>query len=115
MTGRVHFNFLEFDNARDRLLEEGFEVFNPADHDRFLLDMPPNWLPEENDTEGPWLKWKDGSFGNAPSLRDMLGADLNWIAKNASHIYMLKGWEKSRGAIAEHALAVALGLEIIYE
>lgn len=33
----------------------------------------------------------------------------------ATHMYMLKGWEKSPGALAEHALAVKLKLEISYE
>jgi hypothetical protein len=30
-------------------------------------------------------------------------------------IYMLRGWESSKGARAEHAVAVWLGLEIIYQ
>ena len=30
-------------------------------------------------------------------------------------IYMLRGWENSKGARAEHAVAVWLGLEIIYQ
>lgn len=33
----------------------------------------------------------------------------------ATHIYMLKGWEKSEGAIAEHALASKLLIGIEYE
>jgi hypothetical protein len=33
----------------------------------------------------------------------------------STHIYMLKGWMKSNGAVAEHALARKLSLEIIYE
>jgi hypothetical protein len=30
-------------------------------------------------------------------------------------IYMLRGWEQSKGARAEHAVAVWIGLEIIYQ
>ena len=30
-------------------------------------------------------------------------------------IYMLKGWENSRGATEEHRIAKMLGLEVIYE
>lgn len=33
----------------------------------------------------------------------------------ADAVYMLPGWEKSIGARAEHALAVAVGCQIIYE
>ena len=30
-------------------------------------------------------------------------------------IFMLKGWDDSAGAMAEHALAMKLGLEVIHE
>ena len=30
-------------------------------------------------------------------------------------VYMLRGWEKSAGARVEHALAVYLGLYLIYQ
>lgn len=114
MTGYKFFNFQEFDAAKAHL--EGLYgtqavIFSPADHDRMLLGKDNDWLPEEKDSEGPWLKW---AIPNAPDLRTMLGADLEWIAKNATHIYMLKGWENSKGAKAEHALAHALGLTFMY-
>jgi len=32
-----------------------------------------------------------------------------------THIYMLRGWERSKGARAEHAVAVWIGLEIMYQ
>lgn len=112
MTGIEYFNFPAFDKVGTELHKKGFEIFNPADHDRFLLGKDKKWLPTEEETIGPWKSW---NVTEGPSLRTMLGADLNWIAQNATHIYMLKGWERSRGAIAEHALAVALGLEIMYE
>lgn len=113
MTGFHEFNFPAFDEAEEFLNEKGFTtVFNPAEHDRWLLKKPQGWLPTDEDHDGEWKRWK---IEGAPSLRDMLGADLNWIAKNATHIYMLKGWERSSGAKVEHALAVALGLEIIYQ
>jgi hypothetical protein len=33
----------------------------------------------------------------------------------ADAMYMLKGWEKSEGARVEHALAIYLGLSIMYQ
>lgn len=113
MTGIYHFNFPAFDEARDFLLETGLfdTVFSPADHDRKLLGKELDWLPEASDTKA-WAKW---AIEYAPSLRQMLGEDLAWIAQNATHLYMLKGWERSRGAVAEHALGVALDLEIMYQ
>ena len=34
---------------------------------------------------------------------------------NCDAIYMLRGWEQSKGATAEHAVAKWIGLEIIYQ
>lgn len=112
MTGYKNFNFKSFDRARDNFEKQGYVVFSPADHDRTLLGKSENWIPKEKDSVGPWKKW---AIQGAPSLREMLGADLSWIAEHGTAIYMLKGWEKSNGARAEHALAVALDLEILYE
>lgn len=113
MTGLPQFNFPSFDGTTKRYQAMGYEVFNPADHDRKLLNKPDGWLPEESDSEGPWKFWSS-KIENVPTLRDMLGADLAWIAKEATHIHMLNGWENSKGANAEWALAKALGLTIYY-
>lgn len=115
MTGFEYFNFPAFDAARDKLRSEGWAVFSPADHDRHLLMKRTSWMPQEEDSIGPWKMWSENvTEGKLPTLRDMLGADLEWIAKNADAIFMLPGWENSKGANAEWALAKALGLEIIY-
>lgn len=37
------------------------------------------------------------------------------MVRAADAIFMLRGWEKSAGAVAEHALAKKLGLDIILE
>lgn len=116
MTGYEYFNFPAFDNAYEALkYSYGFadrDIFSPADHDRMLLKKSNYWMPQESDSTGPWKAW---SIPGAPDLRTMLGQDLEWICKEATHIYMLKGWEKSSGARTEHTLAVALGLEIMYQ
>ena len=111
MTTYKQFNFPAFDEAAEKFRKRDFKIFNPADHDRKLLGKPNNWLPEEKDSEGPWVKW---AIKGAPTLRDMLGADLAWIAQSADAIAMLPGWENSKGANAEWALAKALGLKIYY-
>ena len=49
------------------------------------------------------------------NLRSALAADLQWIALYAEAMFMLSGWENSKGAKCEWALAVALDLEIIYQ
>lgn len=49
------------------------------------------------------------------AYRMCMAIDCDWICKYATAIYMLRGWERSPGAKAEHALAVCLGLRIIYQ
>ena len=112
MTGYEYFNFPMFDTFRDLYTKLGYTVFSPADHDRELLGKEKNWLPDISDSDGEWKRWNDKL--NPPDLRKMLGDDLAWIAKNATHIAMLPGWEQSRGANAEWALAKALNLDIKY-
>jgi hypothetical protein len=82
----------------------------------------PSFNPAERDNE---RHGKDISLGNVEgcedkaakehgfNLRDALADDLEFICKHADAIAMLPGWENSKGANAERATAVALGLEII--
>lgn len=97
MTGYQDFNFPAFDEASDLLSSRGYRPISPADRDR-----------------------KRGFDGADSSVsidfyRSALAWDLQQIAEKASAIYMLRGWEKSPGARAEHAAAVAVGIEVIYE
>lgn len=38
-----------------------------------------------------------------------------YICNRADEIFMLRGWERSLGARAEHALATAVGIKITYQ
>lgn len=49
-----------------------------------------------------------------PEYKDYMKADIR-VLLNCTHIYMLKGWENSRGAVLEKSIADALGMEVIYE
>lgn len=111
MTGYPQFNFPAFDAAANNLRDSA-EVFSPADNDRALLGKPADWMPSEIHQKDNWKTW---NIPDAPSLRKMLGDDLAWIAANATGIFMLRNWEKSQGARAEHALACALGIQIHYQ
>lgn len=112
MSGIPYFNFPAFDDAEEILIHRGFQPFNPASNDRNLLGKPPLWIPTVADQTDNWTRW---SIPNAPSLRKMLSDDLNWICHQAEAIFMLKGWESSKGARTEHSLAHALNLKIIYQ
>lgn len=106
MTGIPHFNFPAFLEAAASLRSEGHHVFSPAEHDiethgeSFHADNP----------EGDTKKAESNGF----SLRGALKADLDWICDHAEGIYMLPGWENSKGARTEHSLAVTLGLKVFY-
>lgn len=49
------------------------------------------------------------------SWEKYLVRDLLWIATNRPKLFMMKGWEESRGCRLEHEMALHLGLEIVYE
>lgn len=105
MRGYPAFNFPAFHAAAAKLRAEGWEVFNPAekDEERYGADFAASY------PTGDIQAATDAGF----SLRDALAADLSWICKHADAIALLPGWENSRGACAERATAVALGLRII--
>lgn len=104
MRGRREFNFPAFDRAADRLEAQGWWVFNPAERDRKAGFS------------------EVGLTGNEPlhelsnfSHREAMADDTSFICMFADAIYMLDGWQSSKGAVAELALALALGLDILYE
>jgi len=102
MRGYPSFNFPAFDFAAAALREQGYVVFSPAERDRELHGTK----LDDNKTGN-----EDEAASNVGfSLREALGADTAWICAHADAIALLPGWEKSTGATAENALAVALGL-----
>jgi hypothetical protein len=104
MRGIPHFNAPAFDQAAADLRELGYEVCNPLDrdrryHGRHVTDSATGDVDEAARTTG---------F----NLRDALAWDMTWIAQQADAIAVLPGWENSRGARAEVALAHALGIDV---
>lgn len=107
MRGYPEFNFPAFHRAAKFLRDQGHIVFNPAERDE-----------EVHGTEFS-KKFKTGSLEAATNagfnLRRALGDDLAWITSQADAIYLLTGWQRSKGACAEKATGEALGLDILYE
>lgn len=100
MTGISEFNFPAFDKARDRLIAEGWAVVSPADLDRaFGFD--------------PTL-YEDDCVMPEKFLAEAIRRDLEHIQK-CDAIYLLDGWEKSNGALAELGVAKWMGMEVVYE
>lgn len=69
----------------------GYEIFNPAE--------------------------KEAETGGDETLefrRKVFALDTAWICNEADAIALIPGWEHSSGARAEHALAIAIGLQVMY-
>ena len=87
MTGLPDFNRTAFEMVARQLRAKGHMVFLPEDS-----WAHPNW-----------------------TYRELLARDMDHVFDDVDALYMLKGWEYSPGARAEHAVAVALELPIAYE
>ena len=105
MRGIPEFNFPAFHSAAAYLRELGHEVFSPAEKDIELYGAA---VAQGNLFGDEVLAAREHGF----NLRDALLADLEFICLHAEGIALLPGWEHSRGAIAEHAVATALDLQI---
>ena len=106
MRGIPEFNFPAFFAAAAQLERKGHIVFNPAakDNEKYGTDI------SVGNREG---KEDIAASQHGFSLREALGADLAWICAEAEAVALLPGWRNSKGATAEYATAVALGLEVI--
>jgi hypothetical protein len=87
VSGHEDKNAPAFDAATKYYRTLGHAVFNPLEK------------PEENDNL---------------TYRQYMIDDIDWLMRHADAIVMLPKWEYSRGATAEHALAIALALPITY-
>lgn len=114
MSNQPYFNFPAFHKFAKELRSRGFQVFSPAECDEervITAGGSPDW----------WLKCPQGSHDELKTAkiettlnyRDCMRVDLNWILDNADAIALMPGWENSKGAKAEKALADCLGLETI--
>lgn len=108
MQGYPEFNFPAFNTKTAELRAQGHEVFNPAERD---IERHGGVDISKGNTKG-CLEHAVKNHGF--NLREALRDDLTYICTTADAICLLPGWENSKGARAEHATAVALGLKIIY-
>lgn len=92
MTGIKDYNFPAFHQAAQEWRAQGFTVINPAELDD--KDVLPNGKAAH-----PWDYY--------------LRRDIKYLA-DCDAIFMLKGWENSKGASLEHHIATTLGMELCY-
>ena len=105
MQGLPHFNFPLFHAVTKHLRGQGHEVFNPAERDeeQYGKEVSASETGDLKDT-------KEIGF----NLNEALEADMVWICRHAEAVALLPGWETSKGANAEKALAHALGVQVFY-
>lgn len=109
MRGYAEFNFPSFKKAAEYLRAHGWNAFSPAEKD--IEHHGGVDISKGNETGDEAVATKEHGF----DLRRALDDDTTWICRHADAIYMLRGWENSKGAVAEKALAEALGLKVYYE
>lgn len=83
MTGKPDYNFPEFNRVAQSLRDQGHTVFNPAENFNGRTDLP---------------------------RETYMRADIEALLKSKA-IYLLDGWEESKGASTELLVALELGLE----
>lgn len=83
----------QFKSAQIFLESKGFEVINPLELDH----------SEALKNEDELKQWQEHMRIDIRALMD------------ANAIYMLKGWERSKGATIEHSLAYRLGMHMFNE
>lgn len=110
MRGYKDFNFPLFIETARFLRTEGHYVFNPAERD--LSKYGAEKLKTETGSEAEVSK--NLGMDGLQLARDCFLADTAFICSEADAIYLLPGWEKSKGALAEKALAEAIGLGVVY-
>jgi hypothetical protein len=106
MRGIPEFNFPAFHAGASRLREIGHIVFSPAERDIAVTGVD---ISKGNATGDNALAEAQHGF----NLREALKDDLEFICLEADGIALLPGWQNSKGAIAERATALALGLLVM--
>jgi Domain of unknown function (DUF4406) len=108
MRGYPDFNFPLFFKTASTLEGLGHTVFNPASRDvsKYGSEKLKTATGSEEEVS------KNLGLNGLQLARDCFLADTAFICTHADGIYLLPGWEKSKGAVAERALCEAIGLKI---
>jgi hypothetical protein len=103
MRGLPDFGHQAFRDAAEQLRNDGHTVFNPIEEGEMLFG---DQTYKNNPTGDESVAGIDG--------RVVFLNDLNFICSRADAVALLPNWIDSKGAIAEKAVAEALGLSVIY-
>lgn len=104
MRGIPEFNYPAFHVGAAKLRAEGHFVFSPAERD--IERHGGVDISKGNETGSNDRAVAEHGF----NIREALKDDMVFICLEADAIALLPGWENSKGAQAERATAIALGL-----
>jgi hypothetical protein len=114
MRGHEEFNFPAFMSAERRTAagltgvpKDKYAIYNPARIDIELDNLDTTGM------EGTLEELEEAGFPNGP--RHYLRRDCLILCDKCNAIYLLKGWEKSKGARVEAALADCFDFLFFYE
>lgn len=97
MTGLPYFNFPAFDKAAEMLATSGWKVYSPAENDREKgLQEDPEGLEIQSDNV---------------TFKDLMKTDL-WQVCDSDAVFVLPGWEYSKGALLEVIVAQKVGVPV---
>lgn len=106
MTGIPQFNYPAFIAAANAFRAAGYDVVSPAE-----LDDPDDKAAALASEDGHMLAY---SAGTGKTWGDFLARDVKLLADDGiTHIAVLPGWEKSRGARLETFVGFLCGLTIM--
>lgn len=94
-----NWNLPLFDHVTALLRAAGCEVFSPAEHLRAHHGSVEKILGFDKLTR-------------KRARKQGLSDEINWIMHHAQAVVMLPGWERSPGATAERAVALALDVQV---
>lgn len=112
MTGLPDSNIPAFNAAAERLWAEGHFVINPADISHLFGTREE--IEKSFNVMYNILRTTYHIDGTAHIAQSIMDADLAAV-RSCDAIYMLKGWENSRGAKKELAEAIACRLQVMLE
>lgn len=105
MRGIKDFNFPAFHAATAKLREQGHEVFNAAEYEEEMFGVG-------------FAKSETGDFKDIAHIewdfREAFFKDCEYITKVADAVAVLPGWQNSKGAKAEVAVAQTIGLPVLH-
>jgi uncharacterized protein DUF4406 len=105
MTRLPYFNFPAFRQAAKELRDMGHDVFSPVERNDKVFGRD---ISLDNPTGDPKQLAQNGF-----NLREAFLDDLTYICREADAVALLPGWRDSKGARAEYAVAMAIGLSVI--